>query len=125
MTKQADALETDVNLIVKRYATTHELPNDGKRPNYGDFTNVTDYLEAMNRVKDAQNQFDDLPPQVRKHVNNDPAQFLDMVYDPDRRGELEELGLVEQLAPESAPDANQPEPEPEPEPEAPAAQPEQ
>lgn len=120
-TKQADALETDVNKIVARYRNTGHIPNDGRQPQYGDFSNVGSYLDAMNRVREAQAQFDDLPAHVRAHVDNDPAKFLDMVYDPERRTEWEELGLVEeQTPPDTPPETKPPEP-PEP-PDQPPAQ---
>jgi len=104
-TKQADTLDTDVNVIVGRFIAHGQLPNDGQTPNYGDFTNVDGYHAALNLVKAARDDFDALPASVRKHVDNDPGKFLDLVYDPDRRGELEELGLIDAQAPEAAPPA--------------------
>ncbi len=100
MTKQSDALGADVNQIVKRFVAFGDLPNDGKTPTYGDFSNVDDYLTSLNSLKLAQDQFDDLPAAVRNHVGNDPGAFLEMIYDPTRRPELEELGLVEAMLPE-------------------------
>lgn len=111
-TKQADALETDINQIVGRYIAHGELPNNGQQPTYGDFTDTGTYHSALNLVLSAQTDFGALPSAVRKHVDNDPGQFLTLVHDPDRRGELEELGLVEKQAPETAPPANEPEPPP-------------
>lgn len=107
-TKQSDALATDVNAIVKRWISTGVVPVSGRRPTYGDFSNVDDYLTAMNKVRAAEAEFQALPAHIRKYVDNDAGEFLRLVYDPARRGELEELGLVEQQAPEAAPPADVP-----------------
>lgn len=114
MTKQADTLESDVNTVMSRFIAHGELPNTGVTPQYGDFTNNEGYHAALNLVLAAQNDFDALPASVRKHVNNDPGEFLTMVHDPDRRGELEELGLVDAKAPPTAPPKTEPTPPEEP-----------
>lgn len=99
MTKQGDAAAADVNNIVHRFIAHGELPRNFGQPHYGDFSTVGDYLSASLKVKQAQEQFDALPASVRAHANNNPAEFLDMVYDPDRREELVELGLIEEQMP--------------------------
>lgn len=111
MTKQADALKSDINTIMARWIA-HGTPPSGPagHAQYGDFTNVDDYHTALNKLEQARQQFQALPSAIRKHVKNDPGAFLDMVFDPERRGELEELGLVEAQAPESAPAAVVPDP---------------
>lgn len=75
MTKQSDALATDVNAIIKKWITHGVAPMVSGRPTYGDFTNVGDYHGAMNKVLEAQNQFNALPSAVRAHVENDPGKF--------------------------------------------------
>lgn len=102
-TKQSEAAACDINAIMKRYASHGELPAGSGNPSYGDFSGVGDYHSAANRVLAAQADFDRLPSDVRKHVDNDPGSFLDLVYDPERRDELEELGLVEALLPDVPP----------------------
>lgn len=111
-TKQADALASDINNIMDRFVTHGQIPETGANPTYGDFSQIGDLHSAMNRVQAAQDDFDALPSSVRRATNNDPGEFLDMVYDPDRRGELEKLGLVENLAPAAAPPAKPEEPVP-------------
>lgn len=106
MTKQADAAKTDINQIMARWIA-HGIPPTGAAAHaqYGEFDNVDDYHHALNNLKEADASFGRLPAAIRKHVNNDPGEFLQMVMDPDRRGELEALGLVEAMAPEDAPPA--------------------
>lgn len=115
-TKQSDTLDSDINVIMNRFVAAGELPHDGRTPTYGDFTTAGNYHTALNLVKAAQDDFMSLPAIVRKHVDNDPGKFLDLVYDPDRRGELEELGMVPEQAPEAAPPPADPPPDPAPDP---------
>lgn len=100
MTVQADALETDINAIVKRWVTQGTpAPGANQNPAYGDFASAPDYQQALNQVMAAQADFEALPAHVRKHVENDPAKFLDLVFDAERKDELLELGLLEELLP--------------------------
>lgn len=103
MTKQSMAAETDINQIVARHVA-HGAPffEDG-RATYGDFTGVDSYHEALNSLNRAQDDFAKLPASIRDHVGNDPGEFLEMVFNPARRQELVDLGLVEAAVPVAAP----------------------
>ncbi len=103
LTKQSERDSTDVNLIMDSWvhaggAVAGHL--NTAQASYGDFSSGIDYHEALNRVKAAEASFADLPASIRGHVENDPGQFLDMVFDPERRSELEQLGLVSMQEPE-------------------------
>lgn len=104
VTKQSMALESDVNAIVARYVQFGTLPvgGNGGRPMYGDFSDSMSLQEAMDRVIQAQSQFQALPAHIRDYCRNEPGRFLDLVFDPERRPELEKLGLVEMAVPEKA-----------------------
>jgi len=107
MVKQADKDKADINSVIAKWIRTGEPPVGGAHLQYGDFTNVGSYLEAQCAVIQARESFRRLPPHIRKYCENNPGKFLEMVYDPERRGELEELGLVEGQAPEDAPPAKE------------------
>lgn len=107
-TRQSDALQSDVNAIMSKYVQTGLVSQRAERGTYGDFSSGLTFHEAMNAVREAESDFWQLPPQVRRKCKNDPGEFLDMVFDPDRRHELEELGLREEDAPEKAPPASKP-----------------
>lgn len=95
LTKQSDALETDINRIINRFVAHLHVPDpNAPQPTYGNFADMPDFHTALNRVKEAENQFMQLPSQIRRHVENDPGKFLDMVHDPTRKEELVELGLL-------------------------------
>lgn len=103
LTKQSDALASDINSIVKRHiAHKTPLPHDGRAPAYGDFSQGLDYHQALNRVVAIDRDFADLPAAVRAACNNDPGQFLEMVHDPENRELLTELGLAKERIPETA-----------------------
>ncbi len=109
LVKRAEQDSTDVNLIMDSWihagaAVAGHL--NARQGVYGDFSSGLDYHTALNAVKDADARFMELPPKIRSHVDNDPGKLLDLVYDPERRSELEELGLVapkEPVLPEAKP----------------------
>ncbi len=95
-TKRGLRDQTDINRIMDRWlkhgtSVAHLNPNVAT---YGDFSSGLDYREALTAVKAAEADFAALPAQVRAHVGNDPGEFLQMIFDPERRDELEGLGLV-------------------------------
>ena len=112
-TQQNHAAATDINSIMSRYIQQGgSLP---ERPHsYGDFSSGITFHEAQDKVIAARDEFERLPVAVKRYCNQDVGEFLDLVYNPDRRGELEDLGLVEQHTPEAAPEANPPAAEPTP-----------
>lgn len=115
MTKQAEEDEGNINSIMSRWIRDGIPPEVGKEPRYGDFSRSVDFHTAMTKVREAALEFERLPLAVRKHCDNDPGRFLDLVMDPDGRLELESLGLAETQAPTAAPPAAEPSAEPQPE----------
>lgn len=113
MTKQSEAPSTDINRIMDRWVRTGVVPQRGEEPHYGDFSTKLDFHTALTRVRQAEDQFANLPPHVRKFCDNDPGKFLDLVMDADGRAQLEQLGMVSDFAPPGAPE---PTPEPAPDP---------
>lgn len=101
LVKRSEQDSTDVNLIMDSWIRGAPIPGalNPAPGRYGDFSSGLDYLTALNAVRDAQSAFAALPPVIRDHVENDPGKLLDMWYDPERRSELEALGLVEALEP--------------------------
>lgn len=103
MTKQSDALESDVNHIMARWISHGVVRQTDRKATYGDFSRGVDYLAALVTLRKADEEFSDLPSAVRDHVHNNPAEFIDLVYKPERRKELEDLGMVPEAVPEAAP----------------------
>lgn len=86
--------ECDINHIVRQFGLTGELPGKPMSPQYGDFTGVLDYHSAVNAVLAAQDDFMELPAQLRSRFNNDPAQLIDFLNNDENREEATKLGLV-------------------------------
>lgn len=95
-THQSFKDECDINHILAGYERTgiitHANPRQGR---FEDVTNATSYHDAMNTLLSAQEAFAELPARVRKHFDNDPAEFLAAIDDPARKEELYEIGLLE------------------------------
>lgn len=95
MTKQCFEDECNINKIMSRYEKTGVIEHvAANSPQYGDFSDVSDYQGAMNRVIELQSEFMTLPPNLRARFFNDPMQFIDFVRDPKNSEELKKLGLV-------------------------------
>lgn len=87
--------EVNINTIAAKMIRTQAPAEPTGRESYGDFSNVGDYKEAVDRLNDAQSSFEGLPAETRAHFANDPENLIAAFDDPDRVDELEQLGLVE------------------------------
>lgn len=106
--------ETDINNIMKRYATTGTLDHvNNIKGAYGDFSNVSEYQLHLDQVMAAQAAFDKLPAPMRARFNNDPAHLLRFLEDPKNVDEAVALGIATRPAPPQPkePEARPKEPE--------------
>lgn len=102
-TKQEFIDDSNINVIVKRWLKGQFVPLQNAQPLYGDFSNVDDYLTAVNNVRQAQAEFDALPSAIRNRFQNDPAQLISFLADPNNQAEAEEIGLVDKGVPINTP----------------------
>ena len=102
LTQQEFAEESDINFIAERYGLTGELPQVVNLPTYGDFTGVFDFQSAQNAVRQAIENFMELPAKLRARFDNSPQKLLDFLADDDNLDEARALGLVNKPAPEPA-----------------------
>lgn len=94
LTKQSFKDECNINNIVSRYASTGVVTHINLRtPMYGDI-NVNDFSDALETLRNAEEEFMNLPAQIRDHFNHDPGQFLAFCHDPSSRPEMAALGLT-------------------------------
>jgi phage internal scaffolding protein len=94
LAQQHEKDDADINTIVRRFGLTGQLPDNVRVPQYGDFSSVTNYHEAMIQVRHANEAFMEMPAEIRSRFNNDPGAFVDFVSDDNNRAEAEKLGLV-------------------------------
>ena len=83
-TKQSFKDATDINKILNKYQKTGTLSHLAKyAPVYGDFSDMPDLLTANSRFVEAERIFSELPSEIRKEFNNDPAAFFRYAGAPD------------------------------------------
>jgi phage internal scaffolding protein len=94
-TRQEFKDECDINVLMKRYQSTGELPHlNTSTPQFLDVSSSLVFQESMNYIADAQSMFNELPSAIRDRFYNDPAQFLDFCSNDKNRLELAEMGLL-------------------------------
>lgn len=94
-TKQSAKDECDINNILAQYKRTGIITHiSSMQAQYLDLPSDVDYQASIEVVKTAEEAFSTLPAKVRDRFGNDPFQFLGALYDPDRRDEMEELGVL-------------------------------
>lgn len=104
MTKQSFKEECDIDRILKKYRATGVIDHVKRGvPQYGDFSNIPDYQNAIHAVRLADEKFMDLPADIRKRFDNDPGKFLMFVQDPKNLDELRDMGLANKKEPVEAP----------------------
>lgn len=96
LTKQSEAKNCDINVIVKKWQSTGVLPtnlNDGLAQ-YADVSDMPDYRGCLDVVIQAQQAFSQLPSDLRHRFSNDPAIYLDFCSNPANAAEMVSLGLA-------------------------------
>ena len=88
---------------MERFGKTGQVPGNLRVPSYDDFTGVSDFQSAMNAVREASENFMELPAKVRARFDNDPQMFLEFVASEDNRQEAVELGLIKPAPPAAEP----------------------
>ena len=94
LTVQSARKATDINVIVARYRKTGELPRISLNAMYGDFTEVGEYRDMLDKLNAAKVLFEQLPSKVRSKFENDAGQFVDFAVNPDNLEEMRKLGLA-------------------------------
>lgn len=93
-TQQSQKEDADINVIVRRFGVTGQLPLRLDRLNLGAFTGIFDYQTAMNALVAADRAFASVPSDVRKRFGNDPQEFMKFCSDPENLPEMRKLKLA-------------------------------
>lgn len=97
ITKQSFSQDCDINIIMQRFEKTGIIDSINNRsPQYGDFSDITDYQGSLNQVMRAQEGFSALPASLRSRFDNDPALLLEFLQDSNNYDEAVKLGLIDQ-----------------------------
>lgn len=109
MTDQSQFQESDINYIVKKYAdgrtgiTTLDLGADAGVLQYGDTLLPGDYETALDLINAVNEEFYELPSQVRAEFNHNPKELINALADPRQKDRLQVLGLLRENTSEAAP----------------------
>lgn len=97
-TKQSFKEESDINVIMRRYAATGVLDYVAGNPGqFGDVTGM-EFQSMQEIIAGARSQFEDLPSVVRSRFKNDPQEFLTFMENAENRKEMESLGMFKEGA---------------------------
>ncbi|AYP28742.1 MAG: minor capsid protein [Microviridae sp.] len=112
--KQSFKTECDINFIMSKYQRTGAITHfNTRQPSYG-YVEALEFRDALDIVKQGQDTFAALPSSLRARFENDPANFLAFVQDPNNADEMSALGLrsavtpIEKALTEEAPSSSNP-----------------
>lgn len=105
LTQQSHAAAADVRNIIKQYDRTGLIANVNKGiAQYGDYSEINEYAEALNMVREANESFEQIPSHIREQFNNNAGLFFEFATDPKNAEKMIEMGLKEKPpAPEFIP----------------------
>lgn len=85
----------NINLIMQRYQETGMINHlSNKQPIYDDVSAVGDYQSCLEVVERAQEAFAQLPSDLRKTLDNNPANLIGYISNPDNLDACVKFGLV-------------------------------
>lgn len=95
LTKQAFKDEVDINKIIARFEKTGMIEAiNSKQPFYGDVSDIKDYKESLEIVKEAEALFMAMSPEIRERFDHDPQEMIEFLSDNKNKKEAIELGMV-------------------------------
>lgn len=108
LTQEQYAYESNINNILKTITdkegrqhtvvstVNSSLPSSVRQPLYGDFTQCTPekYMDALNIVTQAKQQFLELPSALRSRFENSPTKLVEFLSNSDNYEEALKLGLI-------------------------------
>ena len=105
MTQQHFAKEADIKTIIKKYDRTGIINHVARGvAQYGDYSEVNEYREALDMVNNANASFGELPAELRKMFDNDAGAFFEFATNPKNDEIMVEMGLkAAPPSPEEAP----------------------
>jgi phage internal scaffolding protein len=104
MTQEQFAAESEINNIIRSHDRNGVIEHINRgNAIYADFSNITDFSDALEQIREAQNEFQQIPSEIREKFQNDAGNFFKFASNPDNIEELRELGLAEPKRPDAMP----------------------
>lgn len=110
MAQQSFKEECDINVILRKFAVTGQLPDNVRVPQYAEFEEAFDFMSCMNVIRAGEEAFAAMPSDVRERFSNDPARFIAFANDKDNYDEALKMGLVVSRPAPPAPPVPTPDP---------------
>lgn len=86
----------DINIIMERYRKTGMLPQFREKiPYFVDNTGIKSIEEAHELVNEANYLFEQIPSHIRKLMDNNPANLVDFIKNPENIDVCTKYGLIE------------------------------
>lgn len=97
-TQQHFLKETNINSIMAKFKKsgllTNPLTQSTIMPQFGDFTNISDYQTLQNKLASINSYFENLPAETRREFDNDPQKLMQFVSNPENKEKAIKLGLL-------------------------------
>jgi phage internal scaffolding protein len=95
MTQEQFGDECEINNIIRSHDRNGVIEHINRgNAIYGDFSGITDFSEALDQIREAQDEFMNIPSEIREKFQNDAGQFFKFASDPSNHESLVELGLA-------------------------------
>lgn len=112
LTEQEHRNTVEIHHILAKYKATGLLEHTNQfQGQYLDMATAPDYQEAQNIIANAKSMFETLPSDIRLAFENNPANFLETMQNPEEREFIESLGLDTSHFDELTPDQPAAEPQ--------------
>lgn len=97
--RQSEKDNCDVNIIMERFTRSGQLPRMNHRE--GVFMNCSgaDYQRSLEIIRQANDDFAQLPSKARKYFDHDPEKFIEFMHQPNNAEKAVELGLADWIKP--------------------------
>lgn len=95
LTDQSYKNQCDINIIMEQYKKTGLLPQQTTlQPKYTDNTIIPTLEDAFNITNAAIDAFNSLPPDIRRLMDNNPAQLELFIQNPENEYVLKKHGII-------------------------------
>ena len=95
MTQEQFAEESEINNIIRSHDRNGVIEHINRgNAIYADFSGITDFSDALEQIREAQTEFQNVPWEIREKFQNDAGQFFKFASNPENLQELREMGLA-------------------------------
>lgn len=95
LTQQHFKDECEIENVIRKHDSTGLISHITRgKAQYGDYSEVNEYREALDLINNADESFNGLPSEIRKIFGNNAGDFFEFATNPDNAEKMVELGLA-------------------------------